>query len=303
MNKINLEPEVRCNHYIDSNVKKLWSVQLDLLEQLKRICEKYNIKYFASGGTLLGAVRHKGYIPWDDDIDVFMMADDYEKFCEVAAGELSGCYYFQRLKTMSRIRNSNTTALTEGDLNYLKVDTNHNCGVFIDIFPLHNVYDNRILRMGQKLIAHIFKRIESGSKKSALLRSSPREYWKYNFSKAVLLWKIFCLFYEPSQKMAVYQSMLKMCKKSSFVGMVSFMGINDKYIWAKEWFSETIEMPFENTTIICPKEYDMVLKQQYGDYMVFKKGGAIHTMVVFDAEVPYKDKLKDIKSIEHLGNL
>ena len=70
-NNISLEPEERCGHYVTSDVKKLWSVELDLLEQLKKICEKHNINYFAGGGTLLGAVRHRGFIPWDDDIDIY----------------------------------------------------------------------------------------------------------------------------------------------------------------------------------------------------------------------------------------
>ena len=84
-----------------------------------------------------------------------------------------------------------------------------------------------------------------------------------------------------------------MCKKSNRLGLVSFMGIKEKYMWDAKWFSEGIECTFENTTVFCPKEYDSILRQQYGDYMVFKKGGALHTMEVFDAEVPYREKLKE----------
>ena len=75
-----LESEVRNDHLVTKETKKLWFVQMELLKELQRICKKYNIKYYAIEGTLLGAVRHNGYIPWDDDIDVGMHTKDYNKF-------------------------------------------------------------------------------------------------------------------------------------------------------------------------------------------------------------------------------
>ena len=87
--------EELCGHLVTTQIKKLWSVQLGCLQELKRICEKYDIMFFASGGTLLGAVRHKGFIPWDDDIDVMMFYDDYVRFCEYAPKEIKSPYFFQ----------------------------------------------------------------------------------------------------------------------------------------------------------------------------------------------------------------
>ena len=86
--KVFFEEEVRCGHTVTSQIKKLWSVQIACLEQLKQICERHNIRYFVSGGTLLGVIRHKGYIPWDDDLDVVMFKEDYDRFCQVAPNEL-----------------------------------------------------------------------------------------------------------------------------------------------------------------------------------------------------------------------
>ncbi len=84
---MNLEEEIRDGYKVTAEMKKLWSVQMDILEQIDKICKKHNITYYADGGTLLGAVRHKGFIPWDDDLDVQMYRDDLEKFCKVAKEE------------------------------------------------------------------------------------------------------------------------------------------------------------------------------------------------------------------------
>lgn len=83
-----LKEENRDGYIVSPLMKKVWSVELDLLSELDRVCKKYDIKYYAAFGTLLGAVRNKGFIPWDDDIDVCMLRDDYARLKEVAKDEL-----------------------------------------------------------------------------------------------------------------------------------------------------------------------------------------------------------------------
>ena len=77
------QAEYRDGFFVDEERKKVWAVELDLLELLISICDKHGIKYFAIGGTLLGAARHKGFIPWDDDIDIGMLRKDYDRFLKV----------------------------------------------------------------------------------------------------------------------------------------------------------------------------------------------------------------------------
>ena len=77
---INMQDEYIDGYFVSSKTKKIWNIELDMLKLLDDICKKYSLKYFVAYGTLLGAVRHKGFVPWDDDIDVFMLRDDYNKF-------------------------------------------------------------------------------------------------------------------------------------------------------------------------------------------------------------------------------
>ena len=84
--------EMRCGFLVTSQRKKLWNVQINLINEFARICKKYNLRWFACGGTLLGAVRHKGFIPWDDDVDIMMLRPDYNKFLKIAAKEIKHPY-------------------------------------------------------------------------------------------------------------------------------------------------------------------------------------------------------------------
>mgnify|MGYP002110871112 FL=1 len=159
-----LEEEIRCGYKISSEMKKVWAVQIDLLEQVKKICKNHGLKYFADSGTLIGAIRHKGYIPWDDDIDLVMMRNDYNKFMEYAKSELEFPYFLQTVYTdkdimraHAQLRNSKTTG-------YMPYEKNrpYNKGIFIDIFPLDVIPEDPQLKkfsLKIKFIISIIKKI------------------------------------------------------------------------------------------------------------------------------------------------
>ena len=96
---MNLEEEIRDGYKVSADMKKLWSVQMEILDQIDQICERHNITYYADGGTLLGAVRHKGFIPWDDDLDICMFKDELDKFIKYAKEELKDPYFLQTWET------------------------------------------------------------------------------------------------------------------------------------------------------------------------------------------------------------
>ena len=280
--------EERCGHIVTSEVKKLWSVQLSCLAQLQVICKKHNLKYYACAGTLLGAVRHKGYIPWDDDIDVCMFEEDYLRFCEIAPQELKSPFFFQNYRTqpgygpsLSRIRRSDTTGCTEYEKEL--ANSGYNCGIFIDIFPLFSVSSYSIVRRIKSVNLFRYRAALAGY-----------EHYKKRrkMDPLVLYWKIVSMF---SNHEKLSKRFLKACssKKSNsrYVAPVSFTGMQERYIYEREWFSAQVEMPFETTTICCPSQYDAILRQLYGDYTVFVKGTAIHSMAVIDTETPYTEKL------------
>ena len=128
---------------------KVHLVQLEIANEVKKICENYKIKYFLIAGTLLGAVRHRGFIPWDDDLDMGMLRKDYIKFLKIARKELDDKYYLESWKVASgyglpftKIRMNGTKYIERNSK-----DVNCHLGIFIDIFPFDNVPDNKVQRL------------------------------------------------------------------------------------------------------------------------------------------------------------
>ena len=139
--------EVRCGYRVSVQTKKIWAIELDLLNELLKVCKKHNIKVCAFAGTILGAVRHQGFIPWDDDIDVALTRENYEKLLQVAPSEFKNQYFFQTIQTdpnyffgYARLRNSLTTGIIVGND---RLDYNN--GIYVDIFVLDGKVDDDAL--------------------------------------------------------------------------------------------------------------------------------------------------------------
>ena len=141
------DEEIKCDFRISAAMKCAWAAQLEVLDRVDRICRKHGIRYFAFWGTLLGAVRHQGFIPWDDDIDIGMPRDDYEKFITYARKELQSPYELKTFDTdenyqqyIIRIIN-NQVEISRND-----ALTNRNDNIWIDIFPLDGMPNNFVIR-------------------------------------------------------------------------------------------------------------------------------------------------------------
>lgn len=284
----NLETEIRCGYEVSSKMKRVWNIEIECLEEIKRICKKYDVTYYAIAGTLLGAVRHKGFIPWDNDIDLGMPRKDYEKFMEVAARELKEPYFMQTYKTerrfsfdMIKIRNSNTTAFTPME----EINDLHK-GIFIDIFPIDNEPDDDYVRR------------QENKKHVDQLRNIDRVTRKWLTNKCgikkivVLTIKAIARFLVSQKTKEIFMEyVINDVKKynsqdTEYCGMRSF-SFPDKFRWKNKDCEKIIEIPFENTTIAVPENYDNILKSIYGNYHEFVRGGSCHEGTVFDPDTPF----------------
>lgn len=242
------------------------SAQLDLLSELKRICDKHNIKYFLVGGTLIGAIRHNGFIPWDDDIDVGMLRDDYEKFITICGDELDDAYqlYDWKVDPKSPIPFSKLKIKTTHYKEDLARDTDIDDGIFIDVFPYDNAPESKLKRSIQNIKNVIIK-------KSLLLRlgyaiDKNASGFK-NLTYAILRLISYFNSVEGWKKTYDKNSRKYNHKKAEYV-----VSLGGSYSYARELkrkkdLQELIPHIFENDNYLIPRNYDVFLRQVYGDYM------------------------------------
>ncbi len=281
--------EIRSDFLVTSKRKKVWAIQLRLLNHFKSICSKYGLKYYAVGGTLLGAARHKGYIPWDDDLDVGMPRGDFELFLTIVKQELEDSMVIQYETFDSnystphaRITDINSTAYFP---HIWKSGVDVPQGIFIDIFPYDNVPNNpfkkAVHRYVYKSVSYMLHdkqnmySFENTSLSAKLLRICSRLMFLFTNVDAVFNW--------TQQFIQKYNS----DSSCIHIGCIStFYGL-DQVILRKEWFDELIDLQFENTDILCPKKYDEVLTHSYGNWKKFVKGGSLHEGCFFDPDKSY----------------
>ena len=299
-----LEEEMRCGYRVTSLIKKVWAVELDLYAELDRVCKKYNIKFCAAGRTLVGAISHKGFIPWDDDLDIAMLRDDYEKLCKVAPKEFKSPYFFQTEQTdpgsargHAQLRNSRTTAILKSEIDELNKNT-YNQGIFIDIFPFDSVPENE--NEQRKLYDVIVKK---NKKYHSIIRN--KNYFNYTFSKnaegkidIIMTIKRYLRHLEylitKADYAIAYNEFEELCKKyndySETLMVADFcipVGLDRIQRYRKD-FDNLVLADFEFLKIPVFKDYDRNLRNLYGDkYMKPQQVASEHNGVFFDPEKSY----------------
>lgn len=248
--------------------RKMQLVELDMLVEFDKVCRKNNINYVIFGGTMLGAVRHKGYIPWDDDADIAMLREDYEKF-KLHMNELNfDICYFQDHTTDPYYR-WGYGKLRRTGTKYVRVGQEHlksKNGIFIDVFPMDDIPKFTFFQIIQDFKCFCLRKIlwSEVAKKSS--KGLAKKFYEF-ISKI------------PTEK--VYKRVEKMTKKSSNkssnrVRTLLFPAtgklykknpIKERYGMPKEWFLNRDKYNFEGKELYGTKDYDSILKYIYGDYM------------------------------------
>ncbi len=287
-----LEKEVRCGYEVSEKQKKIWAVELDLLKHLLDVCKKHNINVQVFAGTLLGAVRHKGMIPWDDDIDVAMTRDAFNHLCAVASYEFKQPYFFQTALSdikfyipYGRLRNSQTTGIVRGN-----ESLDYNNGIFIDVFPLDGLSDSLIRDRLQMSLMRVFVKCCTTYHKTTRKDNSISEVTSRFLRPFIRLLPF-------SWWSKAYDNILSMWTGSTEqIGLRTHFGFGKRYSILKSELSDTIELPFENILVPAPRAYDTILSRIYGDYMSFpppeQRGKWHEGQICFEPDVPYLQYLR-----------
>ena len=305
MNNNKLSPEffrdeIRSDYLVTSQYKKLWAVQLDLIQELDRFCKDFGVRYFAEGGTLLGAVRHQGFIPWDDDVDLVMLWEDYQVLLKEGPKYFKEPYFLQNYLTekegepqLSKLRRSDTTGCTKWEQTC--VTPPFHKGIFIDIFPINSVAEGKAERKKQIEDSiyywKLYKGYEVDREKQFNNGVSGLEA-AYDEYERMFLTRYPRMTFPEIRDKYVQACAMAENTQSRYVGEISFRSNDPKLIWPRSWFDETVYLPFENIEIPCTKHYKEMLYSEFGDWETPVQGGSIHEMSDFDTEISYTQKLE-----------
>lgn len=248
------------HHLTDDELRQVQLIQLEMLEEVDRICRLCGIHYNIIAGTLLGAVRHKGYIPWDDDADVALLRAEYEKFRTACEKELDHSrFYFQDHRNTQGYRWGYGKLRRKGTL-FLRANQEHmpyEQGIFIDIFPLDAVSDSRMIRTCQNFHCYCMRKMMWAPVGRIVSKG-----WLLKSWYRMLEWIPADVLYGYYDRYVTRQSR----KKTKWVRILMFPTPNKEYGYLREWYENSAGIVFENRTFQGIRDYDAYLTFKFGNY-------------------------------------
>ncbi len=285
--------EERAGFLVTAKRKRIWNVALGLLHQLDTICQRHGLTYMAHHGTLLGAVRHQGFVPWDDDIDVVMTRPDFDALQKVAPREVRSPYFFQTIYTdpnygmsIAKLRDSRTTGVQFPDM----TPDMMNQGIFIDIYPMDCTHDGtEQTRENAIILGELWATICNPDGVRAAIEQDVPSY----LSRDTLLRLLAA---PKTQRMATLEAYCREHYHDSphLTFLIETIYHRGPCLYNRRWFEdEPVWLPFEETKMPVPAEYYKVLRRRFGpDYHVFVPGASQHNNIILDPDVPYREFLK-----------
>lgn len=289
--------ETRNDFFVDEKRKEIWAIGIDLLFHFDEVCQRHKLRYWLAYGTLLGAIRHNGFIPWDDDIDVCMLRDDYEKLLSLGK-EFKKPFFLQTPYTDNgyyysycKLRNSNTTAFSK-NFSYHFCKNDCNSGMSLDVFCIDK-WENNV--EGERLYNEIKTLIVNNS--TAMKIANPA----FAEDERVIN-------FDGADPINTYEKIQQLSKtylniKTDIVSMPTITAYGfQRDVFSIDDFAETTHHDFEGFQFPVPIGYDRILRTIYGDYKVFPPIGARgkwHSAIV-DARIPYNDYYVRFRNGENL---
>lgn len=259
----------------DKNLETIHNVLLYMAKEFDQLCRENKINYSVDGGTMIGIIRHKGFIPWDDDFDVHMLRDDYESFINLIESGIDSRFRVITWENTDNYYHGHAKLILVGSeiRQASHINSDETSEIFIDIFPLDNAPEKIFQKFKQKWICYFLNKmvVNSGNfnrKKKLILRGLDSLllfiYHRIGRKQTILLINHYAQEYNDRNKKNVAY-------------MTGSRNGYERSYSARYMHENTTYMPFENIELLCSKDYDYLMRKQFGNYM----------------EIPPKESRKD----------
>lgn len=306
--------EERDDFCISELMKRAWASQLEVLYKIIEICERHGLTYYAYWGTLLGTIRHHGFIPWDDDLDIALKRDDYIRFLEVAESELPKGYRVINAYTADDYDNY-FTRVTNGfeiDFSDERMQQYHDCpfAMGVDVFPLYYIPRDAELKQQQKALLDLVglttglldykEKLEAENGDISAIQEYQTQIVEVLTSLEAVTGYHFIMDKPLKQQLQiVYDQICRMAQEEESDYLTAFpVHLMNGYFVEKHLIGKPLRMPFENIIINAPQGYDAILTKTFRDYMVPRKVRAQHDYPFFKEQIKLLGKHIEEKDLQ-----